>query len=110
MMKSLVPFLPYSESDTNSKNNLQLAAGAIVGGSVRERTTEDRTENTQNTQEYKELNEYKIQSSIEIKTVPVTWYSRVRKVRSNLMSIIRPQLKDTLTLQEGLFKIGRRNE
>ena len=48
MMKSLVPFLPYSESDTNS-NNLQLAAGAIVGGSVRERTTEGRTENTQNT-------------------------------------------------------------
>jgi Raffinose synthase or seed imbibition protein Sip1 len=78
---------PASVNGESMRSRLDIAAGAIMGGSV-------------------------VRNTVETPAVAVeinTWYSRLRKVRQRIRSAIRPEnIKESLqeSLPDGLFKGG----
>ena len=78
---------PASPNGESMRSRLDIAAGAIMGGSV-------------------------VRNTVETPAVAVeinTWYSRLRKVRQRIRSAIRPEnIKESLqeSLPDGLFKGG----
>ena len=85
-MKKSASFRSSSEVDLEGRSNFDIAAGAIVGGRVAD-----------------EINALISEQNNDKK--PDTWFSKLRKLRSNIVSIIRPS-KAQKGLEGGLFKGG----
>ena len=89
MLNKAAPFLSTNEKDLEGRNNFDIAAGAIVGGSIKKIDNKGVTVTAQK----------------DAKKTSNTWFAKIRKLRSNIVSIIRPS-KMQKSLEDGIFKGG----